>query len=181
MASFAFNFAFGGDDNGGTYGSDSAHADESTASAPTPTQHTRRGERFRWQPTGDRAADFTRTLVPLGDGAAAPPPLAFELVNAADEAFEARAGAIRGILTTSDLQAGVYEGGFKLWECSLDLVKYVELLLVHGLHGDAAPSFRMPRKVMELGCGHGLPGIHALLRGACVWMDWHSMESWREG
>lgn len=149
MATFAFNFAV---DDGG-------NASEAAAPAQALTQHTRAGERFRWQLVD---AAFSRVHVPLGDAAA---PLAFELVNTTDAAFAAQTGAIRSILTTSDLQAGVYEGGFKLWECSLDLVKYVELLLARGDSGDGTP-FRMPRKVMELGCGHGLPGIHALLRGA---------------
>ena len=40
----------------------------------------------------------------------------------------------------------VYEGGMKIWECSLDLVKYLSET-VADLHG---------KKVLELGCGAGL-------------------------
>lgn len=48
----------------------------------------------------------------------------------------------------SDIIPGEYEGGLKIWECSLDLCRY---LLQH------LNSMR-PKFVAELGCGHGLPG-----------------------
>ncbi|TVU09299.1 hypothetical protein EJB05_42762, partial [Eragrostis curvula] len=60
----------------------------------------------------------------------------------------------------SDLVPGKYEGGLKLWEGSLDLVKTLnseindDKLLLEG------------KRVLELGCGHGLPGIFAGLKGA---------------
>jgi len=60
----------------------------------------------------------------------------------------------------SDLVPGKYEGGLKLWEGSLDLVKALnsdikeDKLSLEGKH------------VLELGCGHGLPGIFAGLKGA---------------
>jgi len=63
-------------------------------------------------------------------------------------------------VTDSDLVPGKYEGGLKLWEGSLDLVKVLNSdikegrLLLEGKH------------VLELGCGHGLPGIFAGLKGA---------------
>lgn len=160
MASFSFNFSVEGD-----AATDSAAPVASAqvpvqTPAPAATHHTRHGERFVW---GHAAAindnAFARVQVPIGSGV---PPVDFELINTTDQAFLAQTGSIRSILTTSDLQAGVYEGGFKLWECSLDLVKYVELML-----RDSQTPFRMPRKVMELGCGHAIPGIHALQRGAC--------------
>jgi len=48
----------------------------------------------------------------------------------------------------SDLVSGVYEGGFKVWEGSVDLVDYLikEKVNLKGV------------KVMELGCGHAFPG-----------------------
>ena len=49
--------------------------------------------------------------------------------------------------------AGLYEGGFKVWECSRDLVAFL-----HETEGDALP--KAPLRVLELGCGHGLPAIH---------------------
>lgn len=54
---------------------------------------------------------------------------------------------------TSDIITGVYEGGYKVWECSLDLVAFM-----------LRQRTSLPTgKAMELGCGHGFPGIMALL------------------
>ncbi|CAN6224204.1 unnamed protein product [Urochloa humidicola] len=60
----------------------------------------------------------------------------------------------------SDLVPGKYEGGLKLWEGSLDLMKALNSDVKEGrllLEG---------KRVLELGCGHGLPGIFAGLKGA---------------
>lgn len=54
----------------------------------------------------------------------------------------------------SDLIPGHYEGGYKIWECSLDLASIVSEL--------PSALFQLPRKVLELGCGHGVPGIVTL-------------------
>ena len=55
-------------------------------------------------------------------------------------------------LKTHDILPGVYEGGFKLWSCAGDLVRYLR---------EADVSFE-GKTVMEAGCGHGVPAIHAL-------------------
>jgi hypothetical protein len=60
--------------------------------------------------------------------------------------------AVAEAIDKSDLVPGVYEGGFKIWEGSLDLVRF--------LHNEAIPL--RDRRVIELGCGHGFPGIYAL-------------------
>ncbi|XP_010258579.1 PREDICTED: histidine protein methyltransferase 1 homolog isoform X2 [Nelumbo nucifera] len=65
-------------------------------------------------------------------------------------------------LSNSDLVPGKYEGGLKLWEGSLDLVKALHSEIQGGqlsLKG---------KHVLELGCGHGLPGIFSCLEGASV-------------
>lgn len=51
----------------------------------------------------------------------------------------------------TDLVPGVYEGGDVVWECSLDLCRYLHenQIAIHG-------------SVLELGCGHGLPGCWVL-------------------
>ena len=48
-------------------------------------------------------------------------------------------------LGSDDLISGVYEGGFKTWECSIDLASHT----------------RSARTVVELGCGSGLPSLAA--------------------
>ncbi|XP_065861561.1 uncharacterized protein [Euphorbia lathyris] len=65
-------------------------------------------------------------------------------------------------LPNSDLVPGVYEGGLKLWEGSLDLIKALRSEVQNG-----NLSFT-GKRVLELGCGHGLPGIFACLEGAAV-------------
>ncbi|KAE9607962.1 putative protein-histidine N-methyltransferase [Lupinus albus] len=63
-------------------------------------------------------------------------------------------------LSNSDLVPGKYEGGLKLWEGSLDLIK----ALLSDIKSDFI-SFG-GKRVLEVGCGHGLPGIFAMLEGA---------------
>lgn len=63
------------------------------------------------------------------------------------------------VLSESDLQPGVYEGGLKIWECSEDLAKY----LTHVLPTDLSSL-----RVLELGCGAALPGLVCLRKGSNV-------------
>jgi len=56
----------------------------------------------------------------------------------------------------SDLVPSVYEGGLKVWECSLDLVQFLA-------NGKLFEETNLESKtVLELGCGAGLPGIWCL-------------------
>ncbi|XP_065070102.1 histidine protein methyltransferase 1 homolog [Rhopilema esculentum] len=60
------------------------------------------------------------------------------------------------LMKHSDLRSGVYEGGFKIWECSIDLVKFL-----------ASDNANLQDKdVLELGCGAGLPALYCLVCGA---------------
>lgn len=65
-------------------------------------------------------------------------------------------------LDKSDIRSGVYEGGFKTWECSLDLAS---LLLDRGPRKDIDELVRCDQ-ILELGCGTALPTLvlfqHAL-------------------
>lgn len=65
-------------------------------------------------------------------------------------------------LSNSDLVPGKYEGGLKLWEGSLDLVQALRSEVKNG-----NLSFT-EKQVLELGCGHGLPGIFACFEGAAA-------------
>ncbi|KAL4640213.1 hypothetical protein GN956_G12652 [Arapaima gigas] len=57
----------------------------------------------------------------------------------------------------SDLISGVYEGGLKIWECTYDLLTFID---------DNRVAFA-GKRVLDLGCGAGLLGITALKMGAC--------------
>jgi hypothetical protein len=59
-----------------------------------------------------------------------------------------------------DLIPGQYEGGIKLWECSIDLCNF--------LPGYIGWYNLENLNVLELGCGHGLPGLYFLLRNSNV-------------
>eukprot|EP00850_Spirogloea_muscicola_P006779 SM000032S12163 [mRNA] locus=s32:904633:907508:- [translate_table: standard] len=64
--------------------------------------------------------------------------------------------------TQPDIVPGKYEGGLKLWECTIDLIETLRREIQ-----DGRLSFR-GKHVLELGCGHGLPGILACTKGAAV-------------
>ena len=68
---------------------------------------------------------------------------------------------------TTDLISGVYEGGLKVWECSIDLCRFLTQIIDGNLIGEADldavhkavnRSLEFGGSTMELGCGHGLPG-----------------------
>jgi len=66
------------------------------------------------------------------------------------------------LTSASDLLPGKYEGGFKLWECTLDLLSYLQEDANSRLGLDLSSS----SKVLDLGCGHGLLGLWALGQGS---------------
>jgi protein-histidine N-methyltransferase len=60
-------------------------------------------------------------------------------------------------LDTGDLSSGLYEGGFKTWECALDLAAFVA--------NHIALTRDRDLRVIELGAGSGVPSL-AILRHA---------------
>ncbi|XP_072533043.1 histidine protein methyltransferase 1 homolog [Salminus brasiliensis] len=60
------------------------------------------------------------------------------------------------VTKNTDLITGVYEGGLKIWECTFDLLEYID---------DEGETFS-GKRVLDLGCGAGLLGILALKRRA---------------
>ena len=63
-------------------------------------------------------------------------------------------------------------GGFKLWECAVDLSIYLCTLWSVTKDTGLSSSFGSSagtKKVLDLGCGHGLPGILA----SCLGMQAH--------
>lgn len=63
----------------------------------------------------------------------------------------------------SDLVAGKYEGGLKVWECTKDLIEYFAENVVKELKDGLKE-----KNVLDLGCGSGHLGIMALKFGANV-------------
>lgn len=63
---------------------------------------------------------------------------------------------------SDDVIRGVYEGGFKTWECSIDLARHLAnpTTSSNGLSSDGREGL----VVVELGCGTGLPTLVILLR-----------------
>ncbi|KAL1728099.1 hypothetical protein EV714DRAFT_215928 [Schizophyllum commune] len=64
----------------------------------------------------------------------------------------------------SDLVPGLYEGGLKTWECSLDLVDYLDGLQAgEGTSLDATTSSGWAgKRVLEIGCGTAIPSLYLL-------------------
>lgn len=60
----------------------------------------------------------------------------------------------------SDLIAGKYEGGLKIWECTYDLIQYLE-------ENETEIKFES-KNVLDLGCGAGILGIYAFLNDSKV-------------
>ncbi|KAL5514466.1 hypothetical protein ACEPAG_2554 [Sanghuangporus baumii] len=72
---------------------------------------------------------------------------------------------LRLIDNPSDLVPGVYEGGLKTWECSLDLVDYLSGSDLEGkVEGVGGGSVRWLRgkRVIEIGCGTAIPSLYLL-------------------
>ncbi|ETO16838.1 hypothetical protein RFI_20500 [Reticulomyxa filosa] len=63
------------------------------------------------------------------------------------------------ILNATDIWQGRYEGGMKVWECSVDLCTY---LISHPIFVEKQLSVSKPLNIAEIGCGHGLPAITLL-------------------
>ena len=56
----------------------------------------------------------------------------------------------------TDLISGKYEGGIKIWECDQDLLEFLP-----SVYDDSWKN----KIILDMGCGHGLPGIYLLLKG----------------
>ncbi|KAK2949609.1 putative Histidine protein methyltransferase 1 like protein [Blattamonas nauphoetae] len=62
--------------------------------------------------------------------------------------------ALAPVVASTEIEPGVYEGGFTCWQGSEALCRYLTTLPIAG------------KRVIELGCGHALPGIQCSLMGA---------------
>ncbi|PSN66892.1 hypothetical protein BS50DRAFT_377353 [Corynespora cassiicola Philippines] len=80
--------------------------------------------------------------------------MAEDSLGGADSSSSSQAPQLTG-LDATDLQPNVYEGGYKTWECSLDLCSF---LLDRGPRKDLDDLMRVGH-VVELGCGSALPSL----------------------
>ncbi|KAL0959360.1 hypothetical protein HGRIS_014614 [Hohenbuehelia grisea] len=87
--------------------------------------------------------------------------IADKSISSHDETSE----ALRFLDAPSDLVPGVYEGGLKTWECALDLADYLDSqrAVSSDLHAEGSLSSPWSR-VLEIGCGTGIPSIYLLHR-----------------
>ncbi|KAG8807736.1 hypothetical protein FRC17_004293, partial [Serendipita sp. 399] len=60
----------------------------------------------------------------------------------------------------SDVIPNIYEGGLKMWECSIDVVEYLSGLVNSNTEG--SPSSFRGLKVLEVGCGTAVPSAFIL-------------------
>ncbi|KAF5351248.1 hypothetical protein D9756_008447 [Leucocoprinus leucothites] len=72
----------------------------------------------------------------------------------AEEKQHRHVSALQFIEAPSDLVPRVYEGGLKTWECSIDLVEYLDST-------QGAEGFR-GKRILELGCGTAVPSLYIL-------------------
>lgn len=79
-----------------------------------------------------------------------------EQVKQAIESAGLSVDQVLGICKHSDLIPGKYEGGFKVWESTSDLIEWINE------NGDCV----IGKRVLDVGCGAGLVGIACLLTGA---------------
>ena len=77
------------------------------------------------------------------------------------------AGTLLAGLESGDLSSGIYEGGFKTWECALDLASlligeeaYNPFTADEAYHGQV--SSRQSWEVIELGAGSAIPSLAVL-------------------
>ena len=64
----------------------------------------------------------------------------------------------------TDLLPGVYEGGLKVWECTYDIIGYLQG--ESGMH---------PSKVLDLGCGAGIAGLWILKHWSDCSVTFHDL------
>ena len=145
--SFSFNFL---PDSEG----DSVMADPDEAEAPSKIQNqdtAKENQSFKWiqnQTTGLTYEDFVQKKNSTGESITLLHDSSNDAVNHVLRVRE-ESSSFRD--RNTDLVPGVYEGGLKVWECSIDLCRYFvqNNIIIKG-------------HILELGCGHGLPGIWLL-------------------
>ncbi|KXT17253.1 hypothetical protein AC579_5800 [Pseudocercospora musae] len=162
----AFSFGFSGDDACSDI-EDAADPETHTVSTAAPAARTP----AKSHSLEDLVAALPERLSysaiqiesPLGKGVTLPRRELFDVKAQLLQEDQSSNDYVIDQLEKSDLRSGVYEGGFKTWECSLDLAS---LLLDRGPRKDIDELFRCDQ-IVELGAGSALPSLvlfrHALI------------------
>ena len=74
----------------------------------------------------------------------------------------------------NDLIPGKYEGGIKIWECAIDLLLFLQDYLndMQLLNKEKLQT----TKTLELGCGHGFPGLQMMTLGSETYLQDYNKE-----
>ena len=142
MASFRFNFSLDGNEDC------SKRQEGQQATVENTCVHSESQASFLT--VNEITSIFTRSAAITEEETAVAKGFTLLVAKSADSPLSA------GDAQQSDLVPGVYEGGLKVWECSLDLVRFL----------DEEKIDFSNKHVLELGCGVGLPGVLAAIRGA---------------
>ncbi|RPD55528.1 hypothetical protein L226DRAFT_537017 [Lentinus tigrinus ALCF2SS1-7] len=81
----------------------------------------------------------------------------FQLISDDDAGAKDGRSEVDFVDAPSDLVPGVYEGGLKTWECSLDIVDCLD-----SIYGAEIGSKIRGKRVIELGCGTAIPSMYLL-------------------
>ncbi|KAI9201906.1 uncharacterized protein BJ171DRAFT_197463 [Polychytrium aggregatum] len=107
----------------------------------------------------DVIAEVVETTLPVFRRSLADVKLHVARGDADDDLDPAERDAQNIVFDQTDLIGGVYEGGLKTWECSIDLVNYLSTWESEDIKS---------KRVFEIGCGSALPGVFCLAGGAHV-------------
>ena len=97
-------------------------------------------------------------------------------------------GGIAALISTTDLIPNVYEGGFQVWECTIDLLHYMvnnpalvssecNIKSVSSECNIKSVRSECNNRVLDLGCGAGLLGILACKMGQGVTCDFQDFNA----
>lgn len=159
MASFAFNFL----PDEATPASKSEDIVKINSHKTNDEQQEPTSKPFVWwteaevQDRVDKATQremvFTEVMAD-NDGGSTKPLRVIDL-NGKEMLEEGESTGQNNIWRTTDLEDRVYEGGMKVWEGSLDLVRYI-------CQHKSALQLDKRSRILELGCGHALPACWLL-------------------
>ncbi len=151
MSSFQFGFNFDNNENNDTttINSDSHHKyDHTRERRSTSSMHVVHMQEIitAHLPSLNNLAQWKHDVIQIG------PNDSLKRIHPSEKPFSQSYSQHR-LDETSDLISGVYEGGLKVWECSIDLCHYLsEHVLSHDVINPIS-SLHRGGSILELGCG----------------------------